>query len=319
MKGFEERFVDFPDYILKITEEIWEGRQIASLQRYYSPDIVVRTPQGVSRGNAVVIASTLETLAEFPDRVLLGEDVIWSGDDERGMLSSHRIVSLATHLGDGHFGPASGKAVTFRTIANCHAINNVIDDEWLVRDTGAIIRQIGMTPRDFVTQSSPDLLDATDSRAFFRSEVDVPGPALSGGNEDPWGIRYAQTLRRLMSAELEAIRQEYDRAVELSYPGGVIGHGHSFADRFWIALRASFPTAKFSIHQRIGRNDEGGPPRAALLFALEGIHEGHGYFGEPTGRPAYVMGAAQAEFGPRGIRREWVVFDEVAIWRQLLR
>ena len=40
MKGFEPRFADFPDYILKITEEIWEGRKIASLHTYYSDDIV---------------------------------------------------------------------------------------------------------------------------------------------------------------------------------------------------------------------------------------------------------------------------------------
>ena len=33
----------------------------------------------------------MATLAEFPDRMLLGEDVIWSGTPEEGMLSSHRI------------------------------------------------------------------------------------------------------------------------------------------------------------------------------------------------------------------------------------
>ena len=317
MKGFEDRFVDFPDYILKITEDIWEGRQIASLHKYYSEDIVVRTPRGVSVGSAGVIASTLQTLAEFPDRVLLGEDVIWSGDDDRGMLSSHRIVSLATHLGDGLFGRASGKAVTFRTIANCHAVNNVIDDEWLVRDTGAILRQIGMTPREFVAQSVLGA-DGEASGDMFSSDLDQPGPAVSAGNEDAWGIQYARTLDRLMGAELEAVREEYDRAVELYYPSGANGHGRLFAERFWIALRSSFRSAKFSIHQRMGRHDEGGPPRAALFFGLEGIHDGHGYFGAPTGRPVYVMAAAHAEFGPRGIRREWVVFDEVAIWRQIL-
>ena len=26
MKGFSDRFIDFPDYILGITMEIWEGR-----------------------------------------------------------------------------------------------------------------------------------------------------------------------------------------------------------------------------------------------------------------------------------------------------
>ena len=45
-----------------------------------------------------MIGATLATLAEFPDRTLLGEDVIWSGDEEAGFLSSHRLLSTATHL-----------------------------------------------------------------------------------------------------------------------------------------------------------------------------------------------------------------------------
>ena len=38
-----------------------------------------------------VIAATMATLAEFPDRTLYGEDVIWSGTPEEGMLSSHEL------------------------------------------------------------------------------------------------------------------------------------------------------------------------------------------------------------------------------------
>ena len=102
MQGFSNRFTDFPDYILKITEEIWEDRGIGTLHEYYAEDIVVRSPGSVVTGNQGVIAATMATLAEFPDRRLLGEDVIWSGTPEEGMLSSHRIISTATHSGDAH-------------------------------------------------------------------------------------------------------------------------------------------------------------------------------------------------------------------------
>ena len=34
MKGFDPKFADFPDYILKITQEIWEDRGIATLNHY---------------------------------------------------------------------------------------------------------------------------------------------------------------------------------------------------------------------------------------------------------------------------------------------
>lgn len=314
MKGFEPRFTDFPDYILKITEEIWEQRRIGSLQQYYSDDIVVRTPNGIATGNAGVIAATMQTLSEFPDRVLLGEDVIWSGTPETGMLSSHRILSTATHLGDGIFGKASGKSLTYRAIANCHAIDNKIDDEWLIRDTGAIVRQTGQMPKDFAQAK----LDGGEKPRPFISAMDLPGPAARGGNDDNFGQQYAEILTQIMRADFGVIGSRYDRAIEAHYPGGSSGYGRPFAERFWLALRSSFPSASFTIHQCIGRADTGLTPRAALFFALEGLHEGHGYFGPPTGKPVYVMGAAHAEFGPYGVRREWVLFDEVAIWLQIL-
>ncbi|MCP5100954.1 MAG: nuclear transport factor 2 family protein, partial [Chloroflexi bacterium] len=93
MHGFDSKYSNLPDYILKCTAQIWEGRDIAALHWHYAEDIVVRTPSGARVGNEEGIANTMATLAEFPDRVLLGEDVIWSGSAESGFLSSHRIVS----------------------------------------------------------------------------------------------------------------------------------------------------------------------------------------------------------------------------------
>jgi hypothetical protein len=60
------------------------------------------------------------------------------------------------------------------------------------------------------------------------------------------------------------------------------------------------------------------PPRAAIRWSLRGKHDGWGVFGKPTGADVYVMGAAHAEYGPWGLRREYVLFDEVAIWKQII-
>ena len=43
MRGFSNKFSDFPDYIIGITKEIWEDRGIATLHDYYAPDIIVRS------------------------------------------------------------------------------------------------------------------------------------------------------------------------------------------------------------------------------------------------------------------------------------
>lgn len=54
------------------TAMIWEGRQIAALDRHYDDDLLVRTPAGISRGNSAGKANTMATLTELSDRRLLG-------------------------------------------------------------------------------------------------------------------------------------------------------------------------------------------------------------------------------------------------------
>ena len=323
MKGFDPKFKDFPDYIIGITKEIWEDRGIATLHQYYSDDIVVRSPASVVVGNRGVIAATMATLAEFPDRQLLGEDVIWSGTPEEGMLSSHRILSTATHMADGVYGKASGKKLQYRIIADCHAINDQINDEWLIRDQTAIVRQIGWDAKDYAA----DLIAREGGpEACVRPltpATDQPGPYTGRGNDNAWGGKYADILTRIMGADMAVIPSEYDRAVQSEYPGGETGHGTGPVDRFWMGLRASFPDATFTIDHQIGREDPTMPPRSAIRWSLHGKHDGWGYFGAPTGAEVYVLGISHAEFGSLGaapprIRREFTLFDETSVWKQIL-
>jgi len=318
MQGFDKKFKDFPDYIIGITKEIWEDRGISTLHQYYSDDIVVRSPASVVIGNQNVIGATMATLAEFPDRTLLGEDVIWSGTPEEGMLSSHRLLSTATHTRDGMYGAATGKKLTYRILADCHAINNQINDEWLIRDQGALVRQLGWDPKDYAAdliekEGGPDACVQPLTPA-----TDQPGPYKGRGNDNEWGAKYANIITRIMGADMAAIPVEYDRAVQVEYPGGVTGHSHGAVDEFWMGLRASFPDARFQIDHQIGRDDPMMPPRAALRWSLTGKHSGWGSFGAPTGVDIYLLGICHAEFGPWGLRREYVIYDETTIWKQIL-
>ncbi|MEM9638069.1 MAG: nuclear transport factor 2 family protein, partial [Pseudomonadota bacterium] len=55
-----------------------------------------------------------------------------------------------------------------------------------------------------------------------------------------------------------------------------------------------------------------------LRWSLHGKHSGWGRFGAPTGAEVYLLGICHAEFGPWGLRREYVIFDETTIWKQIL-
>lgn len=318
MDGFDPKFSSPEDYILGITREIWEDRGISTLHEYYAPDIIVRSPSGMVVGNEGVIGATMATLAEFPDRTLLGEDVIWSDDGEGGFLSSHRILSTATHTGDGAYGPATGTELTYRIIADCAARTNQIYDEWLIRDQGAIVRQLDLNPKDFAAdQIEAEGGPATAGRPLTPAD-DQPGPYSGVGNQAEPGLEYEGLMASIMGADLTAIPRSYDRAVQVELPGGVTGHGWGSVDSFWMGLRSALPDAEFAVHHRIGRMDHGLPPRAALRWSLTGTHSGWGAFGTPSGAEVHVMGLSHAEFGPRGLRREFVLFDETAVWKQIL-
>ena len=318
LKGFDSKYADLPDFILKVTREIWETRRVHTLRGHYAPDIKVRSPASLVIGNESVIAATLATQAEFPDRELFGEDVIWSGSPEEGMLSSHRILSVATHSHDGSYGRATGRKVSYRVIADCHARNNCIDDEWIIRDQGAIVRQLGWDPVEYTRHVIESEGGPEACARPFLPEADVTGPYSGRGNANEWGEKYADILRRIMECDLSVIPAGYDRACRLEYATGASGSSHDFAARFWMGLRASLPSAEFTIDHRVGREDPLMPPRAALRWSLRGRHEGWGPFGAPTGADIYLMGMSHAEFGPWGLRREYALYDEIAVWKQIL-
>lgn len=318
MKGFDAEFEDFPDYIIKITKRIWEDRDITSLKRYYSDDVLLRLSNRIFVGNEGATHKVLSTLVEYPDRECLAQDVIWSGTPEDGMLSSHRSITVATHAGAGPFGPPTGKRIRFRAFADCWAKDNMIRDEWIVRDNGGLARQMGFAPDDMARKMIEEEGGPEHASPAFTPSIDRQGPYTGRGNDNEWGQRYADILTRIMNADMAVIEREYDRAVMLELPGNQSAEGRRAADRFWIKLRAAFPDAEFKIEHVIGRDDPLMPPRAALRWSLRGQHAGWDAFGRPSGADVYVMGFSHAEFGPWGLRREWVGYDELAIWRQIL-
>ncbi len=330
MKGFDPKWRDVPHFINGITREIWEDRQIGSLRRRYAPGLIVRSPASVVVDNSNVIAATMATLAEFPDRELPGEDVIWCEDPARSdeasdaFLSSHRLICWATHSRPGIFGAPSGKRLTYRILADCAIRADAVYDEWLVRDQAAIVRQLGHDVKDWTRELIAREGGPEACVRPMTPETDIAGPYDGRGNDNEWGARMADILTRIMAAEMDVIPRSYDRACNLHHPGGVDAFGISEADQFWMGLRAAFPDAEFRIEHVIGRDDPMLPPRAALRWSLWGKHAGWGRFGVPSQAMVYVLGITHAEFGPFGIggapaiRAEYTLIDETAIWKQIL-
>ena len=312
-------YASVPDFIYGITREIWEERGIGGkLDKYYAPDILLRAATGFTGSNAGVTAQTLQTLHQFPDRQLVGEDVIWTDGGDGSFLSSHRLTSVMTHTGDGVLGKASGKVVRSRIIADCWVKNQVVVEEWLVRDQAAFARCLGMQPRDLARDMVDRELRNKLPIAFFVPEHDKAGTFKSEVQDDEAVALLVTGLRRLWHGkETAAIRNLYFHGAALHAPGGDVLYGHGDIDTFVLGYLASFPDAAFQIDAaRINRDPEQ-PLRLAVRWSLTGAHSGFGHFGEPTGAPVYVMGMSHFNMTQGRVTAEYMVTDEVAIWKQI--
>jgi hypothetical protein len=319
MQGFHAEFRDLNDYIRVITDRIWEGRQIEAIRDYYSDPCAVITPSGASTDVQSVIDGTRATLAQFPDRRLLAEDVIQAGDAQSGFLSSHRIISTMTHQGDGNFGSATGRKVHVRTIADCVCKDNRIVHEWLVRDQGAIALAVGVAPQELARQwlasrSAPVLpLPQPAAPIWWRNPM----------SDEPMAQRYAQALKQcLAGAAIESTL--YDEAACSLGPLNSVHYGRVEIADFYAELAASVVDASLEVESlsfmpassAIGR-----PPRVALRWRLRGRHSGAGRYAAPRAQALDILGISHAEWvkvkDTWCVHREWVLVDDVAVWMQV--
>ena len=318
MKGFDKKYQDFPDFILKITKQIWEGKDVDSIGEFYTNDIPVISPFGITYGNKPVIEATYNTLKEFPDRQLLGEDIIWNGDDENGYHSSHRILSKGTHLGEGSYGAPTGKKIYYRVIADCACRDNQVFDEWIVRDQGAMVRQIGYKPEEFAK------IIIEKEGGFGKAKKILNKSDLKPSDYHPLpvkinsaGEKYSKILYKIFTEEYNF--NDYDRAANIYWPGNKLGHGREDVAKFWNSLKNILSEIKFKI-EHVGYLDEPNRnPRASIRWSLDGIHSKDSVdFGKKTNSNLSIIGINHAELNSYGVSKEWVLFDEVAIWKQIL-
>jgi predicted ester cyclase len=312
MKGFDAEFIDLDHYIRVITDRIWEGRRIDDIRRYYSDDCAVETPSSVSIGVQPVIDGTRATLLAFPDRRLLAEDVIASGDDVGGYLSSHRIFSPMTHAGSGAFGAPTGRPIFARTIADCVCINNRIIHEWLVRDQAAIARQVGLHERDVAQRW------LNERAGFHKAAMPAsPAPYVSFIDTHVAATAYAEAHEKLWSGT--ALNNTHHADVIAAIPGGEARVGLAALNAFWLEIRDAFPQSQFSVEHLVANERAGRATSVAMRWRLRAEHSGGGRYGAATGRPVEILGINHADIEHGKVVREWVLIDDVAVWMQVLK
>jgi predicted ester cyclase len=319
--GFDPEYADIVDYILRCTHRIWEQKDVGLIATHYGNDIVVHMMTGPAFGMDGVIAGTSRTLSAFPDRTLTGEAVIWSDEGDGAYLSSHRITSAATNLGTSELGPATGKRITFTTIADCLCKENLIIEEWLVRDYSHMALQLGYHPRE-VARIHAAADKAKGSRAEWRKDAMArvqaaplsafTNQALPNPQTNPHDFAHAFFDQIIVHRRYGRVREAYSPAAHWSGPGGRRLFGWGEIAGWFTAIIGSFGDARIQI-QHVAAVDD----MIAVRWELIGTHDGGALYGAATGEPIYILAVTHWRVAHGVIVDEVTVFDEVALMRQL--
>ncbi len=327
MNRFDEEFVDIADYIIRITDRIWREKKIGLCLRYYSEDSAIHTLTGDIIGARTVEANTYATLKAFPDRTLDGDNVIWSGDDREGYYSSHLITSRMTNLGPSEFGPATGKRVRIRTIADCLCLQNKIIEEWLVRDNAALVMQLGFDLAGTAhAQAEGDLkqgrnvvANLAEMRDYCRrsaAKMDI-GSALPSPEREPAAFANAVFGSIWNGRRPDLLPSAFDFRVGAHLTAGRDLYGtveyREYLERFFTAV----PDLAVSVDHVADIPYLGAARDIAVRWTLSGAHKGDGLFGPASGAPICIMGVSHWRVVNGRIREEWTVFDELAVHRQI--
>ena len=327
IKGFDEDYVDIVDYIVRCTHKIWEEKGVGLIYTHYAHNVLIHTSDGMTYGRDKVIADSIKTMAAFPDVRLFADDVIWSGNDEDGFHSSHRIVWVAHNTGYSIYGPPTGRRVVRQGIAHCFVKENRVVEEWISRDELALIRQLGFDEIELAKKMAA--LDAASGGKSPKPETQGEVQRLAGQMQPPFYPPKQDTIfdiedfvrRSLYEIWNWRLLNKIDDYYVVNYWGFVSTnrqlYGLGDLKAYILSLLAAFPDAAVHVDHIcwLGDNERG--YRVAVRWTLAGTHGGPGHYGEPTGKRVRLMGISHYIVKDGKFVQERTVFDEFALLKKI--
>lgn len=313
---------DVVDYILGITFEIWEQRGVELIHQYYGEDCIVWGLDGITHGAQEVVDGTWKTLAAFPDRLLLAENVIWSGNREDGFYSSHRLLSMATNEGPTVYGPATGVRIRMTNIADCFIEDGVITREWLVRDNMTLATQLGAEPvkaaRDMAESRTAEhqaWIDAEVARVRDVATPDAATAVLPQDDPESFAWRVLASCWTGDKATFDSTHAPYSvlhRSPLRHYSG------RDAVFDYYQSLRQILGHVHFSVDHVAAQPFSDNGVDIAVRWTATGTHDGEVMGVAPTGKPMFILGVTHWRCIAGRIAIEMTVFDDLAVLSQTL-
>jgi predicted ester cyclase len=320
MNGFAGQYRDFVDYIMKITHDIWENRGIGVIYDTYHNNVVMHAGSQNIVGIREVISGTLQTLHAFPDRRLIGQNVIWSPIEGGGFLSSHRVISTATNLGDSSFAPATGRAVNFRTTIDCAVANNRVYEEWLVRDNLWLVAQLGLDAEKVAQKMAGAAVEPACQASYGLCEAmdgQFMPTAHKAGNDSVGEMMLEMASRIYHCKRIDEVKRYYHPHATTHFVCNRDLNGYDEIQGMLVSLLASIPNGSYEV-ERVTYNERAAKDEydVALRWRLRGLNEGIGFFGAPSRKPLEVLGISHFHVRDNRVAEEWITFDGLDVLRQ---
>jgi predicted ester cyclase len=326
MRGYEETYVDIVDYIVRITHRIWEERDVGYIYDVYRHNALVHDDAGLQYGRDKIVQDTVHTINAFPDVRIYADEVIWAGDEDVGFYTSHRGTAVAHNTGYSRYGPPTGRKVVHWGIANCSSMENEIFEEWVLYNTGSVLRQLGYDilalARELGNRLEPNpLADARFGEAERLPGQNKPPHYPAGGADVP---AIEDFIRRAYHyiwnwRLFGRIDDAYAPALRFHGPTDREYYGRGEYKAFVLSLVAMFPDLAFQIDDLYWMGNERDGYQVAIRWSAVGTHRGYGVYGPPTGRRVTLWGITQDTVKGGKIREEWMLFNEFHVLQQLLR
>ncbi len=327
LAGFDPDYVDIVDYIVRCTHKIWEERNVGLIYSHYASNALVHTSDGEIVGRDKVIAETIKMQGAFPDLRIFAEDVIWNGDEENGFHSSHRVTWVARNTGYSRYGSPTGRRVVYREVAHCIVKENRVTEEWTSRDELAMVWQMGynaaelarrVAAQEAASGARPPIPIGSGEveRLLGQTTPEELPPAPSGAFDPEYFVRRA--IHEIWNWRMFGKVREYYAPNYQSYNSGhrtLYGWGDFQA--FVTGMLAAFPDGRMLVDHLIVNGDASEGYRVAVRWYFQGTHQGPGLYGEPSGKPVQVIGTTHYLVENEKLVKEWCVFDEFSLLKQI--
>lgn len=310
------------DYILEWTERIWADAAIGAISRMYRPDVIVRSATGVGVGVEPVVRGSLAKKAAFVDRIGVGEDVVWEPRGPASFVSHHRVLHTGGQHGPWSYGPPLGRPTVSRNLPVCLVEDGLVREEWVVRDEWAVAEGLGHDPVAIAAAAPADLGALGDEGLFGRPAPDDPTRSGDSGARPAAHLAEATFAVALWRDVID--RRRFDLVPDFYGRDAIL---HTSRNRTitrregiradLLAFLAPFPDARVEVRDIAVHASRDRGTRVSALWRLVGTYSGMPLYGPTGGEPVEVMGVSQYELERDRIRREYRIYDELAILAQI--